>query len=142
MLFYVLFVLFHSLYCLCVYMCTVLMPPGGYPIAVNKYIISLPFWPIRGPSPVPAAVTFICPEFNHKVSVYVRLTVALVTYLTASAVCWLCQYLLSGTEPPLVPHHRRVKSSVVWRRIDRQVLVDISKMLAYLLHRAESFLRS
>jgi magnesium-transporting ATPase (P-type) len=24
----------------CVYMCTVLLPPGGYPIAVNKYIIS------------------------------------------------------------------------------------------------------
>ena len=37
-----------SMYCLfcvvlrivCVYMCTVLLPPGGYPIAVNKYIIS------------------------------------------------------------------------------------------------------
>jgi len=26
----------------CVYMCTVLLPPGGYPIAVNKYIII--FW--------------------------------------------------------------------------------------------------
>jgi len=25
----------------CVKMCTVLLPPGGYPIAVNKYIISL-----------------------------------------------------------------------------------------------------
>ena len=24
-----------------VYMCTVLLPPGGYPIAVNKYIIYL-----------------------------------------------------------------------------------------------------
>jgi hypothetical protein len=24
----------------CVYMCTELLPPGGYPIAVNKYIIS------------------------------------------------------------------------------------------------------
>jgi len=24
----------------CVYMCTVLLPLGGYPIAVNKYIIS------------------------------------------------------------------------------------------------------
>jgi hypothetical protein len=24
----------------CVYMCTVLLPPGGYPISVNKYIIS------------------------------------------------------------------------------------------------------
>jgi len=24
----------------CVYMCTVLQPPSGYPIAVNKYIIS------------------------------------------------------------------------------------------------------
>jgi len=24
----------------CVYMCTVLLPPGGYPIAVNRYIIS------------------------------------------------------------------------------------------------------
>jgi len=22
----------------CVHMCTVLLPPGGYPIAVNKYI--------------------------------------------------------------------------------------------------------
>jgi len=34
---YILFVLSRSLYCLCVYMCTVLLPPGGYPIAV-KYI--------------------------------------------------------------------------------------------------------
>jgi len=46
------FVLFYiflccSVYCLfcvvpcivCLYMCTVLLPPGGYPIAVNKYII-------------------------------------------------------------------------------------------------------
>jgi hypothetical protein len=31
--------LFRSLYCLCVYTCTVLLPPGGYPVAV-KYIIS------------------------------------------------------------------------------------------------------
>jgi hypothetical protein len=36
---YVLFVLCRSLHCLCVYMCTVLLPPGGYPIAV-KYIMS------------------------------------------------------------------------------------------------------
>ena len=29
-----------STYCLfCVVLCTVLLPPGGYPIAVNKYII-------------------------------------------------------------------------------------------------------
>jgi len=26
--------------CKCVLYCTVLLPPGGYPIAVNKYIIS------------------------------------------------------------------------------------------------------
>ena len=39
MLFYVLFVLFRSLYCLCVYMCTELLRPGGYPVTV-KYIIS------------------------------------------------------------------------------------------------------
>jgi len=39
-LFYVLFVLCRSLYCLCVNVCTVLLPPGGYPVAVNKYIIS------------------------------------------------------------------------------------------------------
>jgi hypothetical protein len=25
---------------LAIYMCTVLLPPGGYPIAVNKYIVS------------------------------------------------------------------------------------------------------
>jgi hypothetical protein len=37
-LFYILFVLCSSLYCLCVCMCTVLLPPGGYPTAVNKYI--------------------------------------------------------------------------------------------------------
>jgi len=37
-LLYVLFVLCRSLYCWDVYMCTVLLPPGGYPIAV-KYII-------------------------------------------------------------------------------------------------------
>jgi thioredoxin-related protein len=28
------------LYIVCVYMCTELLPPDGYPIAVNKYIIS------------------------------------------------------------------------------------------------------
>jgi hypothetical protein len=28
------------LFIACVQMCTVLQPPGGYPIAVNKYIIS------------------------------------------------------------------------------------------------------
>jgi hypothetical protein len=38
-LFYVWLVLCRSLYFLCVYMCTELSPPGGYPIAV-KYIIS------------------------------------------------------------------------------------------------------
>jgi len=38
-LFYVLFVLCHSVYCL-LYMYTVLLPTGGYPIAVNKHIIS------------------------------------------------------------------------------------------------------
>ena len=32
-LFYALFVLCHSVYCLCV-MCTVLLPPGGYTIGV------------------------------------------------------------------------------------------------------------
>ena len=31
--------LFRVILCIvCVYMCTVLLPPGGYPIAVNKYI--------------------------------------------------------------------------------------------------------
>ena len=40
-LLYIFFVLFCSVLCIvCVYMCTVLLPPGGYPIAVNKYIIS------------------------------------------------------------------------------------------------------
>jgi len=39
MLFYVLFVLYRSLYCLCVYMCTEVLPPGGYPIAVKIYHI-------------------------------------------------------------------------------------------------------
>jgi len=34
-------VCFVSFSVLCVYMCTVLLPPGGYPIAV-KYIISYP----------------------------------------------------------------------------------------------------
>ena len=54
-LFYVFFVLFYvflcSMYCLfcavlwivCVYMCSELLPPGGYPIAV-KYIISHHIW--------------------------------------------------------------------------------------------------
>jgi len=27
------------LFIVCVYMCTVLLPPGGYPFPVNKYII-------------------------------------------------------------------------------------------------------
>ena len=40
-LFYVLFVVCRSVYCLCVYMCTVLLPLGGYTIAVNKYLISI-----------------------------------------------------------------------------------------------------
>jgi len=32
---------FCDVFCIvCVYMCTELLPPGGYPIAVNKYIIS------------------------------------------------------------------------------------------------------
>jgi hypothetical protein len=35
-LFYVLFVLCRSVYCLCVYMCTVVLPSGGYPIAVEQ----------------------------------------------------------------------------------------------------------
>jgi len=41
-LFYVLLVLCRCVYCVCVcvWMCTVLLPPGGYPIAVNKYITS------------------------------------------------------------------------------------------------------
>jgi hypothetical protein len=42
-LFYVLFVLCRSVYCLCAnvyWMCIVLLPPGGYPIAVKKYITS------------------------------------------------------------------------------------------------------
>jgi hypothetical protein len=34
-LFCVLLVLFRFLYCLCVYVCTVLLPLGSYPIAVN-----------------------------------------------------------------------------------------------------------
>jgi len=46
---FLIFVLFYIyLYCLfcvvlcivCVYMCTVVLPPGGYPFALNKYIIS------------------------------------------------------------------------------------------------------
>jgi len=33
--------LFRDVPCIvCMYMFTVLLPPGGYPIAVNKYIIS------------------------------------------------------------------------------------------------------
>jgi len=64
-LFYAFFVLFYvflccSMYCLffdvlcivCVYMCTELLPPGGYPIAV-KYIISYRAgagWTVRGSS--------------------------------------------------------------------------------------------
>jgi hypothetical protein len=36
-LFYILFVLCRSVCCVCV-MCIVLLAPGGYPIAVNKYI--------------------------------------------------------------------------------------------------------
>jgi len=39
-LFYVLFVLYRSMYCLCVNV-YVLLPPGDNPIAVNKYIIGL-----------------------------------------------------------------------------------------------------
>ena len=38
-LFYVSFVLCRSVYCVCVWMCTVLLPSGGYPISVNKYVI-------------------------------------------------------------------------------------------------------
>ena len=36
-----LYIVFFLVLCIvCVYMCTVLLPPGGYPIAVNKYIVS------------------------------------------------------------------------------------------------------
>jgi len=31
---------FLCVLCCSVYMCTVLLPPGGYPIAVKKYVIS------------------------------------------------------------------------------------------------------
>jgi len=37
-LFCLLFVLCRFVYCLCVEMCAVLLPPGGYPTAVNKYM--------------------------------------------------------------------------------------------------------
>jgi len=37
-LFYVFFVLFYVLF-VCVYMCTELLPPGGYPVAVNYIIL-------------------------------------------------------------------------------------------------------
>ena len=39
---YVLGILFYCvvLCIVCVYMCTVLLPPGGNPIAVTKYIVS------------------------------------------------------------------------------------------------------
>jgi len=34
--------LFYVILCIvCVYLCTVLLPPCGYPIAVNKYIVSI-----------------------------------------------------------------------------------------------------
>ena len=37
----VMFCLFCVVLCIvCVYMCTELLPPGGYPVALNKYIIS------------------------------------------------------------------------------------------------------
>jgi hypothetical protein len=41
---FLIFVLFYVFLCVvlcivCVYMCTLLLPPGGYPIAGNKYII-------------------------------------------------------------------------------------------------------
>jgi len=39
-LFYVLFVLCRSVYCVCVQTCAVLLPPSGYPIAIDKCIIS------------------------------------------------------------------------------------------------------
>ena len=48
-----LFLIFVVLCIVCVYMCTVLLPPGGYPTAVNKYIISIPLcsctWFIKPP---------------------------------------------------------------------------------------------
>jgi len=48
MYFVLLYVFLCSMYCLfcdipcivCMYMCIERLPPGGYPIAVNKYIIS------------------------------------------------------------------------------------------------------
>jgi len=44
-LFCVLFVLCRSVYCVCVCVC-VLLPPGGYPIAVNKYIMYVLWDPV------------------------------------------------------------------------------------------------
>ena len=46
-LFYVLFVLCRSVYCFCVYMCTVLLPPGVNSVAANKCTISMPFLYLR-----------------------------------------------------------------------------------------------
>jgi hypothetical protein len=41
--------LFFAVLCIvCVQMCTVLLPPGGYPIAVNKYIISCLHFMLEG----------------------------------------------------------------------------------------------
>jgi hypothetical protein len=35
------FIWLFCVLCVCVYMCTVLLPSGGNPIAVNRYIISI-----------------------------------------------------------------------------------------------------
>jgi hypothetical protein len=38
----------RSLYCLCVYMCTELLPPGGYTIAVKYIIYIIQTYPNNG----------------------------------------------------------------------------------------------
>jgi len=64
-------------------MCTVLLPPGGYPFAVNKYIISLYF--IRGAAPKYGK----CASFSLYLSIMThalhddRLSFCRIEYLTA-----------------------------------------------------------
>jgi len=56
---YIIYCLFCVVLCIvCVYMCTVLLPPGGYPVAVNKYIIPYPILSQMKPIHAPYHIYF------------------------------------------------------------------------------------
>jgi len=85
--FYVLFVLCRSVYFLCVYMCTVLLPPGGYPIAVNKYVIYLYVFVCM------CIFVYVCMHACLYVCVFIFLYIYLCLYMCLCVCICVCMYV-------------------------------------------------